>query len=131
LAGFDLAVVDQPAADRHVGLVVVAGECHANQLRAPVGADEPQAARALNLQQQRVERVGHVGDLAAMQCGLRSGQGVDLRPREPGLVRGRVGWRCIQGHAHGAARHAAGIDLRLEVAARPSPVAAPSSGSTR
>ena len=102
--GLELALVDEPAADRRVGLVVVAGVGQPHRLRAAIAALEAQPARALDLQHQRIQRVGDVGDLAPAQRGLRRRQRVELLARPVGLARRQVGGRRVQRHLVGAAR---------------------------
>ena len=117
LVGAQLALVDQPAADRLVRLVVVAGEGDAHQLAAAVGLGQLQPARALDLQDQRIERVGDVGQRAAAQ----------RRPARPAGCRsaGASSRACVAS-GRAAARRAGcgsacvgtprGLDQRLEVA---------------
>jgi hypothetical protein len=72
-------------------------------------------ARTLNLHDQRIDRVGQVGDLASAQgsAGLR--QGVHLLAREPGLALRQVQRRLVQRHWKIGAGGARGFQHRLEI----------------
>ena len=114
-----LALLDEPAADRLIGLLVVRREGDAHDLRRrAVHAGEGKPARALDLQQQRIERVAQPCDLAAAQAVLRRRQGLDLLTRPVGFAGREVGRRRIERDPKAGPRAARGLDQRLEVARR-------------
>ena len=119
VARAQLALIDQPAADRLVRLVVVRRVSDADDRRpAARGRVEDEAARALDLQHEGIERIAHPGDLAAAQASLRRRQALDLAPRPVRVARREVGRRRIERDAKARARLARGLDQRLEVAGR-------------
>ncbi|KAG1240823.1 hypothetical protein G6F68_017286 [Rhizopus microsporus] len=72
-----LAAVDQPAADGHVGLAVVVGVRHADGLAGVGAVSQLHAARALHLQEEVVHGVVHPHhDGRATARGLDGGTGV-------------------------------------------------------
>jgi hypothetical protein len=78
------ALLQQPAADAAVRLLVAAGKGQAHQALAAIGLGDAHPARALDLQHQRVQRVGQVRNFPPAQRGARLGQGFDFLPRVPG-----------------------------------------------
>ena len=117
-AGPQLALVDEPAADRRYGSPLWPANATRTVCSAAVGLGDAQPARALHLQHQRVQRVGHVGDLAPAQRGLRRRQRCRAAAASnracgsPGRPAARAAAR------ESAPRRARGFDQRLEVAGR-------------
>ena len=117
-ASRERALLQQPAAHAAVGLLVAAGEGERAPARTrAIRLGDAHAARALDLQHQRVERVGQPGDLAAAQ--LRHAPPAACR--SPGACTRACGWPAwpAAGTAARACRAvgcARGVQQRLVVA---------------
>ena len=112
---FHQPLVQQPAAHAAVRLVIGTGIGQAHPALAAIGLGHAHPARALNLQDQRIHRVRHVGDGTALEHGLRLGQGVHLLPAVPGFALGQAGRGAVQRHGEARCRHPAGLDHRFKI----------------
>ena len=114
------ALVEQPAAHALIGLAIGPGKGQAHPAVAAIGLLHPHLARALDVQNKRIDRVGQPGDLLPGQGRAGLGQGVELLAGEPrpalalGLLGG--GRKGVQGHTKARPGLACGIQLRLVVA---------------
>ncbi len=116
LAGLKFALVDQPASDGSVGMVVIAGIGEANLAHSSVRFSDAQPARALDLQHQRVERARDVGDFTAAKRGLRLRHGLQLLARPVRSSCREVGRRRMERHAIRPAGHSSRVQDGLVVA---------------
>ncbi len=108
-------LVEQPATDADIGLVVGGGIGQPHGTLLAVGLEHLQPPGTLDLQQQGIHRIGQPGDLLTAQRRLGLRQRFHLLARVPGLARSQALRRPVQRYRKLRPWQARGLQHRFEI----------------